>query len=72
MTETLHVRWKPGTLDTLLVTTPRGVVEWTARDFRRRFGPAAIADLYLRGRTAVSCEALPHQSFAQPVAGRVA
>lgn len=63
MTETPHVRWKPGTLDTLLVTSPHGTLEWNALIFERIFGRAPMTDLYLRGRVHVTREALPQQSF---------
>lgn len=58
MTETLHVRWKPATLDTLLVTSPNGTLEWNALIFERIFGRQAMTELYLRGRVTVTREAL--------------
>lgn len=69
MTETLHVRWKPGTLDTLLVTSPHGTLEWNVLIFERVYGRDAMNDLYLKGRTYVTREALPaHNSTARRVA----
>lgn len=59
MTETLHVRWKPGTLDLLLVTSPSGTLEWHALLFERTYGRAPLAELYLTGRTTVQREAHP-------------
>ncbi|MBZ9714696.1 hypothetical protein [Deinococcus multiflagellatus] len=59
MTETLHVRWKPGTLDTLLVTSPHGTLEWNVLIFERVFGAPAVGQLYLQGRATVTREALP-------------
>ncbi|SMB80534.1 hypothetical protein [Deinococcus hopiensis] len=61
MTEILNVRWKPGTLDTLLVTSPAGTLEWSALIFERIFGRAVMDALYLRGRVTVTREALPQQ-----------
>ena len=72
MTETLHVRWKPGTLDTLLVTSPHGTLEWNVLIFERIFGRAAMANLYLRGRAQVVRDALPQQTFTPNVPRRVA
>lgn len=69
MTETLHVRWKPGTLDTLLVTSPHGTLEWNALIFERVHGRDAMSDLYMKGRTCVTREALPAHN---PTARRVA
>lgn len=54
MTETLQVRWKPGTLDTLLVSSPHGTLEWNALIFERRFGRRAMTALYLRGRVTIT------------------
>ncbi|MFC4427550.1 hypothetical protein [Deinococcus navajonensis] len=59
MTEPLHVRWKPGTLDTLLVTSPHGTLEWHILIFERVFGRAAMDVLYLRGNVKLQREALP-------------
>jgi len=59
MTETLHARWKPGTLDTLFVTSPHSTLEWPVSTFERVFGRDAIAQLYLQGRVMVTREALP-------------
>lgn len=49
MTETLHVRWKPGTLDTVVVTSEHGTYECHKRVIEADFGRAAVATLYLRG-----------------------
>ncbi|MFC4639498.1 hypothetical protein [Deinococcus hohokamensis] len=62
MTELLHVRWKPGTLDTLLVTSPQGTLEWHILIFERVFGRAAMDTLYLRGAVRLQREALPEIS----------
>jgi len=59
MHETLHVRWKPGTLDVLLVTSPHGTLEWHAPMFECIHGRAALAELYLKGHTTVTREAVP-------------
>lgn len=59
MTEILHVRWKPGTLDTLLVTSPGGTLEWHILIFERIFGRLAMDALYLQGRVTVMREAHP-------------
>ncbi|ALW87959.1 MULTISPECIES: hypothetical protein [Deinococcus] len=64
MTETLHVRWKPGTLDTLLVTSPHGTLEWNVLIFERVYGRAPLAALYLSGRTQVTRTAHPALSAA--------
>lgn len=62
MTEILKVRWKPGTLDTLLVTSPGGTLEWHTLIFERIFGRAAMDALYLRGSVTVTREALPGEA----------
>ena len=59
MTETLHVRWKPGTLDTLLVTSPHGTLEWNVLVFERVYGRVPISALYLTGRAEVQRAAHP-------------
>lgn len=61
MTELLNVRWKPGTLDTLIVTSPHGTLEWHTLIFERIFGRPAMDALYLRGSVTVTREAHPGQ-----------
>lgn len=68
MTEQLQVRWKPGTLDTLLVTSPHGTLEWHILMFERTFGRAPMSDLYLTGRTTVSREAFVLEVHAPTLA----
>lgn len=68
MIEELHVRWKPGTLDTLFVTSPQGTHEWNALNFERTFGRAAISALYLTGRATVTREAFVLEVHAPALA----
>ncbi|GGR14384.1 hypothetical protein [Deinococcus ruber] len=49
-----HARWKPGTLDTLIVTTENEAAEWPLTRFQLQFGRAAVARLYLTGRADLS------------------
>lgn len=63
MTETLNVRWKPGTLDVLLVTSPHGTLEWHPQIFKLIFGRAPLDALYLHGSVRVTREALPRPAF---------
>ncbi|MBZ9750438.1 hypothetical protein K7W42_06135 [Deinococcus sp. HMF7604] len=72
MTETLHVRWKPGTLDTLLVTSPHGTLDWNVLIFERIYGAQAVAQLYLTGRASVTRVALPTEAPINTVTARVA
>lgn len=57
MRETLNVRWKPGTLDVLLVTSPHATLEWHPQIFKMIFGRPALDALYLTGFVQVTREA---------------
>jgi len=63
VTETLNVRWKPGTLDVLLVTSPHGTLEWHPQIFKLIFGRAPLEALELHGWVQVTREALPEAAL---------
>lgn len=46
----LHFRWKPGTLDTLLLSAGASTTEWSLAQIQAIYGKAVIAQLYLTGR----------------------
>ena len=46
----LHLRWKPGTLDTLLLSAGDHTEEWSLARVQAVYGKTVIAQLYLTGR----------------------
>ena len=68
MTETLDVRLKPSTPETLLVTSPSGTLEWHPQFFKMIFGRGALVEVYASGRITVTREAIPDVQTATAAA----